>query len=181
MKTTTNYNLRKPDYTDASDIDVINSDLDTIDGELKSLSNGLGQVENNKLDTSSVYNGLDQETAGQVLDAYQGKVLNDNLTALSDSLTGKLNKTIATTTGAFNSETIYKYANNVLENIRTNIDNYTTGIYGVESNGGPMYGAILYKYTNVYWCTILFTYTLGDPGYFYAKYQNGTCWVMRIN
>lgn len=89
MKTTTNYGLRKPDYTDASDIDVINSDLDTIDGELKSLSNGLGQVENNKLDTSSVYNGLDQETAGQVLDAYQGKVLNDNLTALSDSIAVK--------------------------------------------------------------------------------------------
>ncbi len=86
MKTTTNYNLRKPDYTDASDIDVINSDLDTIDGELKSLSNGLGQVENNKLDTSSVYNGLDKSTSGYALDARQGKVLNDGLSSLNDSV-----------------------------------------------------------------------------------------------
>lgn len=34
MQTTTNYNLKKPDYTDFADIQDINDNMDTIDGEL---------------------------------------------------------------------------------------------------------------------------------------------------
>ena len=42
-----------------------------------------------KLDTSSVYNGLDQTASGYTLDARQGKVLNDGLSTLNDSLEEK--------------------------------------------------------------------------------------------
>ena len=120
------------------------------------------------------------ETPGTGLDATQGKILDDKITSLNGSLTGKLNKLVASTTGSFNSEAIYQYANNVLENIRTNIGNYTTGIHSIDSNGGPMYGVILYKYSNTLWCALLYTYSTTDLGYFYAKCQNETCWVMRI-
>lgn len=36
MKYTTNYNLKKPDYTDLADVEDFNENMDTIDSELKS-------------------------------------------------------------------------------------------------------------------------------------------------
>lgn len=55
MKQTTNYELKKPDYTDAADIADINSNMDTLDTQLKALST---QVNSVKEDISNIEDDL---------------------------------------------------------------------------------------------------------------------------
>jgi len=73
---TPNYDLVKPTYTDACDIQQLNENADKIDAALKKLTD-------EKLAVSAlnnmVVNNLEQTTPGSLLDAAQGKVLKDLL------------------------------------------------------------------------------------------------------
>lgn len=75
---TINYNLVKPAGKEKVSIDVLNSNMDVIDQALKGLDDR----------TVTVANNLTTDEEGHALDAVQGKVLANQVTALNTSLNG---------------------------------------------------------------------------------------------
>ena len=111
MEQTTNYSLKKPEYTDVADIADINDNMDTIDTTLKSLSdnkknkqsavsspsasgstlafidtisqNAQGVISPTKKNVS-VANNVTTTDSGSVLDARQGKTLADAINRVNN-------------------------------------------------------------------------------------------------
>ncbi|MBN7773160.1 hypothetical protein [Clostridium aminobutyricum] len=73
---TANYNLVKPLGKEKVDVDVINANMDAIDTAMKGLDNSKVTVANN----------LTTVEAGHALDAVQGKVLADSISAVNSAL-----------------------------------------------------------------------------------------------
>lgn len=67
---TTNLHLKKPEYSESSDVAVLNENMDTIDAAVKAL-------QDDKIDKTSIVNTLEETSEGNVLDARQGKALDD--------------------------------------------------------------------------------------------------------
>ena len=85
-----------------------------------------------------------------------------------------------TSSPSFSNADVPTYINAVLENVRTNINNYSNGIYSVTS-GGPVFGVLMFKYSASYWACLVITYALTFDylnNLYYGKYQNGDCVVI---
>jgi len=104
----------------------------------------------------------------------------ETVVQLSD-LNKKLSRSVQKTTGAFNSKYVPNYLNIVLETIRTNVNNYSSGAVLDLPSTGPHFGAWFYKFTNDYWSALVFSYADLTPYVAFAQYQDGTCKVLYMN
>ena len=81
--------------------------------------------------------------------------------------------------GAFRK--VNSHINAVLENVKTNIGNLSTGVWSI-SSGGPQFGVSLQKLNANYWSALVFTYEASVfNGLAIGQYMNGTCSVTIIN
>lgn len=121
--TTTNLGLTKPDYTDAADIAVINTNMDTVDTAITATKSDLGIVEDGNTATHSITAGQYVIWKGNLYTASSaiaiGTTLStSNLTAVSNGGLNSLNDQIATVnnnTGkvTLSSEVYYQKRGNV--------------------------------------------------------------------
>lgn len=95
----------------------------------------------------------------------------------SDNLFPQTSPVITGTTSFANMTAVPQYPRNVMEEIRTNIANYSNGIYNVSSGGGPLYFAHIGKYNNNYWSAMIHTYAATDSDIYFVQYANGSCQV----
>lgn len=98
--TTTNLGLTKPDYTDAADIAVINTNMDTVDTAITATKSDLGIVEDGNTATHSITAGQYVIWKGNLYTASSaiatGTTLStSNLTAVSNGGLNSLNEQIA--------------------------------------------------------------------------------------
>lgn len=82
MANTLNYNLSKPDKGATNWHLNVNNNMDIIDTELKNISDSIA----NALNSDDIINNLEQEEVGKVLDATQGKILDDKIGILNTNL-----------------------------------------------------------------------------------------------
>lgn len=97
--TTTNLGLTKPDYTDAADIAVINTNMDTVDTAITATKSDLGIVEDGNTATHSITAGQYVIWKGNLYTASSaiatGTTLStSNLTAVSNGGLNSLNEQI---------------------------------------------------------------------------------------
>lgn len=81
MKNTENYGLKKPESTDFYNVDDFNDNMDVIDSKLKEIEESVGQ-------SGDVVDNLESTSTDLSLSANQGRVLNEKITGLNDSLGG---------------------------------------------------------------------------------------------
>ena len=108
--TTTNLGLTKPDYTDAADIAVINTNMDTVDTAITATKSDLGIVEDGNTAIHSITKGQYVIWKGNLYTASSaiaiGTTLStSNLTAVSNGGLNSLNDHIATKQDKGNSVT----------------------------------------------------------------------------
>lgn len=126
--TTTNLGLTKPDYTDAADIAVINTNMDTVDTAITATKSDLGIVEDGNTATHSITAGQYVIWKGNLYTAKSaiatGTTLStSNLTAVSNGGLNSLNEQIRT----LNWKTLY--SNTTFQNdVGRQISIDTTGI-----------------------------------------------------
>ena len=104
--TTTNLGLTKPDYTDAADIAVINTNMDTVDTAITATKSDLGIVEDGNTATHSITAGQYVIWKGNLYTASSaiatGTTLStSNLTAVSNGGLNSLNEHIVVTMSDF--------------------------------------------------------------------------------
>ena len=70
------------------------------------------------------------------------------------------------------------YGGKALDNLRTNIASYNSGVISMSSSGGPDFSIALGKYNDTYYAGLLFGYATNAVYYFRA--YNGTYYVYRV-
>lgn len=102
----------------------------------------------------NIVNNLEATESGGVLDARQGKVLNDKI---EERAYGKIYKSTTSFRHALGTESDM-YIGGILDlKIHANIDTLTEGFHSFE-NGGPYYGVLLQKASPKNYSGVIFSY-----------------------
>lgn len=174
--TTTNLGLTKPDYTDAADIAVINTNMDTVDTAITATKSDLGIVEDGNTATHSI-------TAGQYV-IWKGNLYTAS-SAIATGTTLSTSNLTAVSNGGLNS--LNEQIANISTTGTTQLSTYKMGTMSIETNSELVYNSstrviqIKFQISSGAQLSAGNTYTVGSVGSAYKPLVSSYCMASRTD